>query len=99
MSKPDFIEQNNAFLKRCEEELRDADQRGFTLTLELNFTSLIALVANVHLALRHPSNTGPCAEISRAILSQITESLKKAGLHANAEMILLGADPHYDRPV
>jgi len=99
MPTPDFIEQSKQkLLDRCREEQEHAKRTNFKLPVTMDLITLLSLVGNVHLALRHPKNTGPASQIAHDIVRQIIDRLRTEGFPANAEVMLLGSDPDYDQP-
>jgi hypothetical protein len=97
MPTPDFIEQSKQkLLDKCREEQEHAERTNFKLPVTMDLITLLSLVVNVHLALRHPKNTGPGSQIARQIINQIIKRVKDEGFPANAELMRLGGDPQYD---
>src|SRR5258708_5797312 len=66
--------------------------------LYLDQTSVLCLIANLQLALRHPGNTGASAAVARKFVDGMISRMKDAGLVATAELARLGDDPAYDDP-
>jgi hypothetical protein len=70
--------------------------RGFILPLHLDLASLLSLVGNLQLALRHPANKGPSALIARELVDSIQKRLIDAGYFAHAEVVEIGNNPAFD---
>jgi hypothetical protein len=71
-------------------------QPDFQTILDLDLTSVLALVVNLQIALRHPSNTGASAKIMRELLRKLIEGMRDRGFVAHAEACELGSDPAWD---
>lgn len=70
--------------------------RDFKVPLVFDLSSLLCLVANLQLALRHPGNTGAAKQLARATIDGIIERVSEAGFSATAELMKLGDDPQHD---
>ena len=66
-----------------------------SLQLELTAIEAIALIGQLQLALRHPANRGPAAELIRTLAKALEEFLSKCG-PATAEICRRGWDPEHD---
>lgn len=78
------------------EFLAASEQHGDApLKLDINVFTLMCVVANIQLALRHPGNTGPSTEAAQAF---VLETQKELGsVHPIfARMIDQGWDPRFD---
>jgi hypothetical protein len=65
------------------------------LHLELTMLEAISLLGQLQLALRHPANAGPAAELIRKIAQAIQEFLSKCG-PATAELCRRGWESEHD---
>lgn len=93
-----FIEASKQkLLEQIEIEVRQCPDVRFPILLDLE--SSMCLVAQLQLALRHPSNSGNSADVARTIIEGIIDGFHQAGLHACAELARLGGDLDYDDPV
>lgn len=68
----------------------------FTLLVEFDLCTAIAIIGNLQLALRHPANVGASAEIARELIDGMIHRMREAGLTAHAELARLGDDAMYD---
>lgn len=59
------------------------------------FQQLAIVVANLQLALRHPSNTGEAATVARGIVDAMIASVERSSPRA-AEILRMGFNPDYD---
>ena len=66
-----------------------------TLKVELHIYQAIAIIGNLQLALRHPSNTGPTAAITRKFIAGLQERISKESAELNL-IIEAGFNPDYD---
>lgn len=64
--------------------------------LELSLLDAFTVLGQLQLALRHPDNTGPAAQIARRIAGRIEAGLPQGG--AIARVAQLGWDPGADLP-
>lgn len=79
------------------EATAEARREGQPVTrFELDLPSVPSLCGNLQLALRHPLNSGPSAQIARRLIDDTIAGLKARGFTAHAEMIALGDDPTLD---
>lgn len=83
-------------LRRCDEERVRSDAARFKLPVELDLHSALCVIGNLQLALRHPANSGPSAEVARTAIDGMIRRMREAGLTAHAELARLGDDPGYD---
>ena len=72
------------------------EREQYFLHLQLDTVTVLALTANLQLALRHPANNGPSAQTAARIIGQIIERLKDDGMIHNARLLELGQDPDND---
>lgn len=65
--------------------------------IELSSTACLMIAAQIQLALRHPDNTGPGAEISRAF---VVDLIQKLPIDNRAKRLMFrGFDPNFDEPI
>lgn len=83
-------------LERCNVEATTPEADAFLFHLALDLTSTLAIVGQLQLALRHPGNTGPGAQIARNTANFLIGGLAGAGLVAIAELARLGDNPECD---
>jgi hypothetical protein len=76
------------------EEHKQAD--GIQLVLNLDIGTALVVIAQIQLALRHPSNTGASAAIARQVIDGMIGQMEDAGLTAFADAARTGDDPRYD---
>jgi hypothetical protein len=79
--------------RALEEQERAGDWK---IQFELDLTSLMSLCGNLQLALRHPLNSGPGAQIARRLIDDVRAGLLRCGFTAHAELIGLGDNPALD---
>jgi hypothetical protein len=81
-------------------ELREADKHRIVIrTPDLSLMAAFCLTSELlQVALRHPLNNGPSADVVRRFIDQVLQSMCAAGFHATAEAVMLGFDPAYDEP-
>lgn len=88
-----------SYLQGSEEErLAEACERlkakhGFFI-LQIGFGEVLAVVANLQLALRHPGNRGYAARIARQTVDDIIERLE--GIEPDCALLRKGDNPHFD---
>lgn len=68
----------------------------YLLPVYMDLTNILAVVGNLQLALRHPSNTGPSSELVRKTLDLIISRVEEDGFPVHAEAMRLGANPEHD---
>jgi hypothetical protein len=90
-------QQKECLTRRVQDELERLGD-GFELPVHLDLTAALCLVGNLQLALRHPGNTGPSAQVARMIIDGVIARMKEAGYLAHAEVMRLGDDPSFDLP-
>jgi len=88
-------EKEALILRVAEEQHHDSD---FQLLLYLDLTIALSLIGSLQLALRHPLNTGPSAQITREFIDGIIGRMQGSGYPAHAELARLGYDPTHDEP-
>lgn len=88
--------QKESLLERCDRERLGCDVSRFKLPLQFDLPGALAIIGNLQLALRHPANTGPSAQIARDAIDAMIRSMRECGLTAHAELARLGDDPLYD---
>ncbi len=74
MSPSDYDAAEAAAFKRelLRRVAREAEQgKQFLLPIHLDLTSLLAVIANLQLSLRHPDNAGPSARIARQLIEEV----------------------------
>jgi len=62
----------------------------FAWEIRLDLSTLLALVAHVQFALRHPQNTGPAAIVMRALIADLIARVEQEDYPATAELMRLG---------
>lgn len=83
-------------VQRAAEEVKIADGSGWKINVELDLSSAIQICGNLQLALRHPANNGPSAELARKFIRMVREGIRDRGFAAHADMIGLGDDAAND---
>lgn len=68
---------------------------GVPFVLDTTAMHAWAIMSHLQLALRHPKNNGPTAEIARQVANQIIETLAPPG-SALREVAERGWNPHFD---
>ncbi len=81
--------------RRAARELREVNP-DFILPVYLGISDALSIIGNLQLALRHPGNHGPSADVARAMIDGLIEQMIGCGLTATAELARLGDDPAYD---
>ena len=76
--------------------VEQAASRDWKLPVVMDVQVLMSVVAALQLALRHPKNIGPSAQIVRDVLNQIIERVEGEGFCAVAELMKLGDNADYD---
>ena len=69
-----------------------------TIRIDFDVGSLIGLIGQLQLALRHPGNTGPTGNLTRGLVAKLIEHIRRKGFPRCAEIAELGNDPQYDTP-
>lgn len=67
------------------------------MVLSLEWPTVLVLVGQLQLALRHPANTGDAAETTRGFLDQLF-SIIEASDAPLARLMRMGDDPKHDKP-
>ena len=70
------------------------DRHG-NFTLELPYSVVVTLVAQLQLSLRHPRNAGETAQITRRVVDGIISAIGQSEPRV-AELLRLGDDPSQD---
>lgn len=83
-------------VERATEEARLADASDWKIQFELDLSSVLQLVGNLQLALRHPGNNGVAAALARKVIRMVFDGLRNRGFSAHAEIIALGDDSAND---
>lgn len=83
-------------LQRVSHEAVAAITNRFLLPVHMDLHVLMCVVGSLHLALRHPANTGPASQVVRDLLDGIIARVTAEGYIASAELMRLGDDPAYD---
>ena len=68
-----------------------------TVQLEVDFVSLLHVISNLQLALRHPGNTGPVGQSARGFLDQTIARLEEWEPELGP-LLRAGDDARFDRP-
>lgn len=84
-------------IQRFTQELQVMTLQQERWSLELDTAILWCLIASLQIALRHPHNTGPVAQITRQILDELIDMLPAgSAMHQVAQA---GNDPGQDLPM
>lgn len=75
-------------IDRIQGELTGAE--GWNIQFQLDLLSASCIVGNLQLAISHPENTGPAAEVARKLIADIRRGLGERGFLAHVAMIDLG---------
>jgi hypothetical protein len=81
-------------LKASNREL--VEWRDLRVHLLMDPKTVVGIVANLQLALRHPDNVGEAARVAREIIDQLITRLEKLELPATVALLRLGDDPESD---
>jgi hypothetical protein len=79
------------------EALERLTARAPSLKLDLDWQTTVVLVAQVQLALRHPGNRGPSAELARTFLDTLIARVEEVEPTV-ARCLRMGDDPQHDVP-
>lgn len=79
-------------------KVEEASELGqeWQLPIVLDSTTAMAVCANLQLALRHPGNRGPTADVARKVVAGIIEAYRECGLLAHAQLAELGNNSEHD---
>jgi hypothetical protein len=91
------IEQET-LMQDCMRESVRAKDIDVQFDFKLDFMQVQFIIANMQLALRHPGNTGVCAEFARKLIAQLIDQVTQIGFPHTALMLELGSDPEEDLP-
>lgn len=91
--------QKDELMRRAADEYRDVyPQDDFALPVILDFQTVVALIPQLQLALRHPANQGPSSQLTRHIVDTLITRVQIMALPAIAALLRLGDNPDYDEP-
>lgn len=65
------------------------------LTIELTILQAISIIGNLQLALRHPANNGPSADIAKKFIERLREIISKDSAELDL-IIQAGYNPDFD---
>lgn len=82
-------------LERVTVESQDLHDEGWKITVTWDIDCLMILIAQLQLALRHPQNVGPSAQVTRSVLQKLIDELPVDSL-ALRELANKGNDPKHD---
>lgn len=83
-----------SFLAQFKDELADMQSRNL-LVLHISPVVLWAVVSQLQLAMRHPENQGPTADMARFFIGMVASDIAPPGT-ARAEMLRRGFAPEAD---
>ena len=92
------MSRSNGSIERLTEQMgrEKAQKPEFTFPVEFDLASLVAIAANLQLALRHPGNSGASARVARSFVDGVIEMLEVNGFSAHAELVRRGDKPEFD---
>jgi hypothetical protein len=88
-------ERRELFAAVVDEQFRARADR-YCVSLSLDLSSCLAVVANLQLAFRHPGCTGPAKVLAEIVADAIIAEIRADGFPANADLCKLGYDPSHD---
>ncbi len=82
-------------LERVTAESQTLHDESWKMTMTLDIDCLMALIASLQLALRHPKNTGPTSQTVKGIIEKLIDELPVDCL-ALRELARMGFNPKHD---
>ena len=88
---------NTDLFQRFSQEFTERSQDESALVCILTWPELWAVFSCLQLALRHPKNTGPTAQVAERVTRQFQQMLAPDPESALAQVAEMGWDAEYDK--